>query len=101
MLAAGCQPGLPPPTTCSSSPPTFHAPPIKPTNYLTNHLPKTKLQKFEYSSDVLDALNALKAAGGVPKWGSEAPEAGAAGASRRSVMQGELRQAGIKVCACV
>jgi hypothetical protein len=61
-------------------------------------------QKLEFSSDILDALNGLKAAGAVPKWGAEAPEArgGDAAApasgpwSRRNVFAGELRQMGIK-----
>lgn len=65
-------------------------------------------QKLAYSSDVLDALKALKAAGEAPAWGSVFGSDGGDGAeaeeasgerqmyTRRSVMPGELRQAGIK-----
>ncbi|KAF8066189.1 ACS8 [Scenedesmus sp. PABB004] len=56
--------------------------------------------KFEYSADVLRAMNTLKAAGLVPKWGAEAPDeaGGDAGgpAARRNVFMGELKQMGIK-----
>eukprot|EP00197_Chlamydomonas_leiostraca_P008890 CAMPEP_0202868502 /NCGR_PEP_ID=MMETSP1391-20130828/10913_1 /ASSEMBLY_ACC=CAM_ASM_000867 /TAXON_ID=1034604 /ORGANISM="Chlamydomonas leiostraca, Strain SAG 11-49" /LENGTH=335 /DNA_ID=CAMNT_0049548681 /DNA_START=69 /DNA_END=1076 /DNA_ORIENTATION=- len=49
-------------------------------------------QKFEFSGDVLAAYQAAKAGGALAKWGAwtEAPLA------RRTVMQGELRQVGIK-----
>ncbi len=47
--------------------------------------------KFDYSADVLSAMEALKAAGAAPKWG-----AGTEGLTRRNVFQGELRQVGIK-----
>lgn len=51
------------------------------------------LQKLEYSADVLAAMNALKEAGAIPKWGSAA----ASGTlSRRNVFMGELKQMGIK-----
>lgn len=66
-------------------------------------------EKLSYSSDVLDALKALKAAGEAPAWGSVFGPAAADGAAennssaapqqlyaRRSVLPGELRQAGIK-----
>jgi hypothetical protein len=55
------------------------------------------VQKLEYSSDVLDAMNALKAAGAVPKWGCESPESGSAGTTRQNKFNGELKMAGIKV----
>ena len=58
---------------------------------------RSPLQKLEFSSDVLDAMNALKAAGAVPKWGCESPEAGAAGTTRQNKFNGELKMAGIKV----
>lgn len=48
-------------------------------------------QKFDFSGEVLDAFQAVKAAGSIPKWGV-ALEA----TKRRSVMQNELRQVGIK-----
>eukprot|EP00775_Hariotina_reticulata_P006078 gene6078-6317_t len=67
------------------------------------------LQKLEFSSDVLAAMNDLKAVGAVPKWGCETPEAAAAAAAdssvqsgpagpsvRRNVFMGELKQMGIK-----
>lgn len=41
-------------------------------------------------------MNALKAAGAVPKWGAESPESGAAGTARQNKFNGELRMAGIK-----
>ncbi|GFH21930.1 uncharacterized protein HaLaN_19319, partial [Haematococcus lacustris] len=47
--------------------------------------------KFDFSGEVLDAFQAVKAAGSIPKWGV-ALEA----TKRRSVMQNELRQVGIK-----
>eukprot|EP00878_Enallax_costatus_P027019 GHUV01029045.1.p2 GENE.GHUV01029045.1~~GHUV01029045.1.p2 ORF type:complete len:121 (-),score=38.77 GHUV01029045.1:453-815(-) len=61
-------------------------------------------QKLEFSADILAAMNDLKAAAAVPKWGSESPEAAAAAdssnsygpTSRRNVFMGELRQMGIK-----
>jgi hypothetical protein len=65
-------------------------------------------QKLAYSSDVLDALKALKSAGEAPAWGSVFGAAPADGPAedanaserqlyaRRGVMPGELRQAGIK-----
>jgi hypothetical protein len=45
------------------------------------------LQKLEFSSDVLAAMNDLKEAGAVPKWGCEAPEAAAAAAAANSNAQ--------------
>jgi hypothetical protein len=42
-------------------------------------------------------MNALKAAGAVPKWGCESPESGAAGTTRQNKFNGELKMAGIKV----
>lgn len=59
----------------------------------------THTQKLEYSSDILDAMNALRAAGAVPKWGCESPESGAAGTTRQNKFNGELKMAGIKVSA--
>lgn len=52
--------------------------------------------KLEFSSDILDAMNALKAAGAVPKWGCESPESGGAGTTRQNKFNGELKMAGIK-----
>lgn len=64
------------------------------------------MQKLEFSADILAAMNDLKAAAVIPKWGSESPEAAAAAddgssssygpTSRRNVFVGELRQMGIK-----
>jgi hypothetical protein len=51
------------------------------------------LQKLEYSADVLAAMNALQAAGAIPKWGSAATSGTL---SRRNVFMGELKQMGIK-----
>jgi len=57
-------------------------------------------EKLAYSSDVLDALKALKAAGEAPAWGSVfgagADESNRGLYERRSVLPGALRQAGIK-----
>lgn len=50
------------------------------------------LQRQEASSEVMEAMTKLQAAGSVPKWGKALDGT----FTRRSVMIGELRQVGVK-----